>query len=52
MIAAAFAAVMPPMPMTGIPSGARLASAANPGGPSGAPASDLVVVVKHGPTLQ
>src|SRR5207247_1754262 len=48
----AAAAVMPPIPITGTPSGARRASAAKPSGPSGAPASDLFGVAKHGPMLQ
>src|SRR5207249_4467003 len=48
----AVAAVMPPTPMTGTPAGASRATAANPTGPSGGPASSLVAVAKHGPTLQ
>jgi len=48
----AFGAVMPPIPMTGTPSGARRASAAKPSGPSGGPASRFVGVAKQGPTLQ
>jgi len=48
----AFAAVMPPMPITGIPGGASRASAAKPAGPSGGPASGFESVAKQGPMLQ
>ena len=50
----AFAAVMPPMPMTGTPTGggASRSNAAKPLGPSAGPASGLLGVAKQGPTLQ
>ena len=38
--------------ITGIPSGAKRARAANPSGPSAGPASGLLAVVKQGPMLQ
>src|SRR5438034_2063871 len=48
----AFVAVIPPIPITGVPSGARRARAANPSAPSGAPASAFMGVAKQGPILQ
>ncbi len=52
LTASALAAVIPPTPITGTPRGASRASAANPVGPSGGPASGLCPVAKQGPTLQ
>src|SRR2546426_5105810 len=46
------AGVIPPIAITGSPAGASRASAANPSGPSGVPASVLLPVAKQGPTLQ
>src|SRR6185295_14631173 len=52
LIGVAFRAVIPPIPMTGSPSGARFANPENPAGPRGGPASPLVGVAKQGPILQ
>jgi hypothetical protein len=48
----ALAAVIPPIPITGIPRGASRSSAANPAGPKGGPASGFDAVMKQGPMLQ
>lgn len=48
----ALAAVMPPMPITGMPCGASRLSAAKPAAPRAEPASGFEAVTKQGPTLQ